>query len=256
MDRSKAIDRVQKLLALSNNNPSQEEATAALLRAQKLMVEHGIDFGDVQGNNNVTDEVIEKVAASGRRMSNWKIRLAVVIAQNFRCETYIQKSGRSYGNRNAERVSYQREVMFVGMTTDVEIATMVYQKAIEFADLYCNWFMLQEKLRLQRVLTRSESKQIGNTWRIGFVLGLKQKFDEQVAQNDWGLVLVTPEAVTQYMTETHGKLVKRQSSRVQLHRADAFEDGIEKGKKFGSENQEKQESSANRGPKRLMASNS
>lgn len=255
MDRNKAIDRIQKLLALSNNNPSEAEATAALLSAQKLMLEHDIDLKDVEGNNVAADEVIEMVGAASRRLSDWKVRLAVVIANNFRCECYIRSTNPKYSN-NSERISYERQVIFVGQTTDVEICTLVYQKALEFSDLYCNWFLLQEKLKLQRKLTRSESKNIGNTWRIGFAMGLKQKFDEQVAKNDWAMVLVTPEAVVRYMKDTHGKMGKRQSSRQNIHREDALIDGIDKGKKFGSQHHEEQESSANRGPKRLAASNS
>ena len=33
-------DKIAKLLALAGNNPSQEEAKAALLRARELMAEH------------------------------------------------------------------------------------------------------------------------------------------------------------------------------------------------------------------------
>lgn len=252
MDRNKAINRIQKLLALSNNNSSEAEATAALLNAQKLMVQHDIDIKDVEGNNLAADEVIEMVAAASRRLSDWKVRLAVVVANNFRCNCYIRSTNPKY-SYNSTRISYEKQVIFVGQTSDANICSMVYQKALEFSDLYCNWFLLQEKLKLQRKLSRSESKNIGNTWRIGFAMGLKQKFDEQVAKNDWALVLVTPEAVVKYMEDTHGKMGKRQSSRQNIQNEDALYDGIDKGKKFGSQNQEEQKESANRGPKQLTS---
>lgn len=42
-DLNKIADKIQKLLSLAGNNPSQEEAQAALLKAQKLMAQYNID---------------------------------------------------------------------------------------------------------------------------------------------------------------------------------------------------------------------
>ena len=40
----KLIERLKKLLALAGNNPSQEEANAAMAKAQAVALEHGIDL--------------------------------------------------------------------------------------------------------------------------------------------------------------------------------------------------------------------
>ena len=132
---------------------------------------------------------------------------------------------------------------------------MVYAKALEFAGLYCDWFLTEKKIELDRKLTRSEAKNLSTTWRIGFAMGLKQKFDEQVDKNNWGLMVVTPDSVIQYMKENYDKMSKRQSSRQNIHDDGALQDGIDKGKKFGSNSQDQQKESAGRGPKLLAEGN-
>ena len=44
------IQKLKKLLALAGNNPSQQEAEAALSKAQALAIENGIDLALVGSN--------------------------------------------------------------------------------------------------------------------------------------------------------------------------------------------------------------
>ena len=43
-DMNKIADKIQKLLNLAGNNPNEEEAQAALLKAQKLMAQYNVDL--------------------------------------------------------------------------------------------------------------------------------------------------------------------------------------------------------------------
>ena len=46
-DMNKIADKIQKLLSLAGNNPSQEEAQAALMKAQKLMADYNVSMSDL-----------------------------------------------------------------------------------------------------------------------------------------------------------------------------------------------------------------
>lgn len=45
----KIIKKIEKLFALAGNNPNEKEAEAALLKAQKLMAEYGIEQSQLTG---------------------------------------------------------------------------------------------------------------------------------------------------------------------------------------------------------------
>lgn len=246
-NKDKMVERVRKLLALSQNNPSQEEAQAALLHAQELMVKYNLNELDLIKDGESADAVEEIVGLrGGRRLGGWQNVLAKIIADNFRCDVYIQRSNPKY---NGERVSYEAEVRFVGLSMDVNICNEVYQKALEFADMYCTYYLLMYKVERMRTLTRSESKKLSGTWRWGFVKGIEEKFKDQVKKNGWEMVLVKPGLVVQHMDKK--KITK--GSKLSYTRWDdnAFEDGKDKGKKFGSDHQDNQEASVSRGPRLL-----
>lgn len=55
----KIINKIKKVLELSKNNPSEKEAQAAALKAQKLMVEYHISMEEVSGiedSENISEE--------------------------------------------------------------------------------------------------------------------------------------------------------------------------------------------------------
>ena len=47
-NQEKIIDKIRKVLELSKNNPSEEEAQAAALKAQKLMAEYHISIKEIE----------------------------------------------------------------------------------------------------------------------------------------------------------------------------------------------------------------
>ena len=89
---SKLIDKIKKLIALSDS-PNEHEAQSAMLKAQLLMAKHNVDMADVQGSN-----LLEEAVIFGEMMdtvytdSYWKLNLANVIAENFRCHGFGRKS--------------------------------------------------------------------------------------------------------------------------------------------------------------------
>lgn len=56
----KIIEKIRKCLALANNNPSEEEAKAAALMAQKLLAKYNISLVDVEQLEGKSEEIIEE----------------------------------------------------------------------------------------------------------------------------------------------------------------------------------------------------
>ena len=48
MKEQKIIETIKKCLALASNNPSEEEARAAALKAQQLLAKYNIALADVE----------------------------------------------------------------------------------------------------------------------------------------------------------------------------------------------------------------
>ena len=47
--REKILKKIENLLALAGNNPSENEAIAAALKAQELMAKYNIELADIEG---------------------------------------------------------------------------------------------------------------------------------------------------------------------------------------------------------------
>ena len=88
------IDRVRKLLNLSQRAGSPEEAALAALRAQELIAEHRLAEADISlaGGDPVPEEAVVESVIEGdrsrRRAQQWRIKLAGALAPAFKCKIY------------------------------------------------------------------------------------------------------------------------------------------------------------------------
>lgn len=82
----KIIEKVKKVLELSKNNPSAEEAKSAALKAQKLMAEYHISLSEIEAVEDV-ENISEKQVDVGNG-NKWKYFLAEIVAKNFRCKHF------------------------------------------------------------------------------------------------------------------------------------------------------------------------
>ena len=81
----KIISRIQKLLSLSTSN-FQGEAESALLKAQKLMLLHGLAGEDINPDIAAHEPIAEKEVQHSQTPL-WHGKVAVILASNFRCES-------------------------------------------------------------------------------------------------------------------------------------------------------------------------
>lgn len=173
------ISKIEKLLALAGNNPSEAEAQAAMLKAQKLMAEHNLDLAQFKDKPQEKKEAVTEYF-QGYHNTNWAISLAKVICDNFRCNL-LRAAG--YG------------LVFVGLKEDVAICKAVFTFAADTLDK--NMMKLRRQYRKQGLSTEG----ISGDYAAGFIAGLKAKYKEQVEKNNWGLVLVKDSLVEQKTQE-------------------------------------------------------
>jgi hypothetical protein len=175
MTEKNIISKIEKLLALAGNNPSEAEAQAAMLKAQKLMAEYNLDMAQFKDQPQEKKEAVTEYF-QGYHNTGWAISLARVICDNFRCNL-LRAAG--YG------------LVFVGLKEDVAICKAVFTFAAKTLDK--NMMKLRRQYRKQGLPTDG----ISGDYAAGFIAGLKAKYKEQVEENDWGLVLVKDALVEQ-----------------------------------------------------------
>ena len=189
----KILHKVRALLNLARNggDPDSNEAQTALLMAQRFMAENGIDELELKDHAEDTPakEVLDDYATEYEKLSWWKKSLGSVIAQNFRCYSYLNK-----------RNGYTR-LAFVGLKQDAEIAIIAFSFASDYirheADQFMNVYREDCLLRLGHRPDISQQRGIRNNYVEGWISGLEAQYAEQVSKEGWGLVLVKDELVTQ-----------------------------------------------------------
>ena len=98
----KITDKIKKLLRLSENNPSLEEAAAAFAMAQKLASLNGLNLDSISTDDLDSWEapklqnVEERLLFKGVRVPQWRSQLAMHIAKANGCGVYL---GYSMGKR-------------------------------------------------------------------------------------------------------------------------------------------------------------
>lgn len=173
----KILNKIKNLLDLANNNPNENEAIAAALKAQELMAKYNIEL-DQLDDKKETREIVEEVyyQSDKHEMRKWKIGLAGIIAQNFRCKVYFM-------NKN--------NVVFYGYKEDAKIAlnvfTYLYEIGNKFAVRYYNKCKKEGK----------ETRGVMNTYLVGFKDGVAEVLEKQCT----ALMIVTPKEVTESFEE-------------------------------------------------------
>lgn len=229
MNQEKVLARVKKLLALAVDKSNINESENALLMAQKLMAEHNISMSQVDAVDvDRKPEVVERYASySSRNMPWWYLSLARIIADNFQVAYLVGVKP----SKQRHKPGTPQQIIFVGLQEDVELAVEVYQFALDaikyHADKYARWMYSKGH----------PMHGLRDAFTEGFLTGLKEKFEKQVAENNWLAVIEKHPAVVDYIDNK----VKPKQSQFTAHknatanellRATAFAAGVEEGQQF------------------------
>ena len=169
MENENIIAKIKKLLALSANNPSEQEAKSASLKAQELLAQYHIDMKQV---HNLDLDKVEEIEESYVTVpaKKWKYSLCNIVAKNFRCAVHIHGTDC---------------IVFFGHKTDAAIAAETFQYLFRLGDKFANRAVKHAKA------ARRPHNGLYNTFVLGFCDGLKQAFAEQST----ALMIVVPEDV-------------------------------------------------------------
>ena len=194
-------EKVRKLLELSNNNPNENEALAAALKAQRLMAEYDLTIEQVK-NKPESREIIEAIYrhTGKHEMKKWKYGLATIVGNNFRCKVFM------YG---------RDEVVFYGYKEDAKIALQVfsylYEAGNKLAVRYYNQCRKEGKY----------TKGVMNTYLAGFRKGISSVLEKQCK----ALMIITPQEVIDKFNEKTKDFKTRTVSTAIMKNNAAFENG-------------------------------
>ena len=165
----KIIQTIRKILELSKNNPSEEEAKSAALKAQEMLAKYHIDMREVESIDIDAVESIDEVRVN-LPSKKWKYKLAQIVANNFRCKHFYMGRG---------------ILVFYGHKTDADIA----------AETYKYLFNVGNKLAGREVdrvfIETGTSTNVYNSFVAGFCDGIEEVLNQQCK----ALMIVTPEDV-------------------------------------------------------------
>ena len=193
MDKMKAIDKIEKLLSLATSN-NENEAQSALLMARKLMAQYKINEADLKerGPGKLNHVIYDRYSFSNVK-NFWMLALAHVIANNHCC-------GFVCNRENSKTTVYW--VKFSGLDDDPQIAMVIFDYAVEHIVSKINERRNELAAMMLDVRSRNQAiKMFADSYALGFAAGLKQKYDEQNAEEctETALVLVKPKEVGDYM---------------------------------------------------------
>ncbi|MDR3600239.1 MAG: DUF2786 domain-containing protein [Desulfosporosinus sp.] len=214
----KILEKLRKILAKANNNPSAEEAETAMLIAQRIMVENNLCIDDVNltEGDKIKKEAVEVTVSDKMRLAWWESDITSIIAKNFRCKSFTRR----FANQKNIRLC------LMGLKEDVEIAKETISYALKAMSYYSSQFVKANKG------SEFTTTQIRNSWLNGFIRGLGAKFDKQVKQNNWGLVLVKDKVVEDAIEKLG--LKKRRSTSITGGISSAYQSGYRQGQSFES----------------------
>jgi hypothetical protein len=204
--REKMIEKIKKMLALAENNPSEEESLAAALQAHKLMVKYNIHEDDVS-LEEVKDDIVSIFSEQkhNSNLHNWRKQLGLVVANAFRCKCYI----------------HGKDIVFRGYKEDAQLALEVYLMLYNVGDA------LGSKAYGKQLEETGSGKGAYNSVALGFLHGVKVAFEEQCT----ALMAVTPKEVEEDWSSFSANFKQSRSASVYSVNGDLYKQGFEEGKK-------------------------
>lgn len=201
------VKKIQKLLALADKarNNSEEEAQAALLKAQELMAQYGVETSIVDGVQDKVSYGLETCVHKGDK--GFRCQLATIIARNFRCKAILLEN---------------KQVAFFGWAQDAKVAKSAFEYAYHFAKKMGDRCVAQARRNCE------DPKNVFNSYVSGFLSGIRQKLDVQCT----ALVLVVPEDVKQEFSKQFPSLKNHKGGLTTkgFLRKDVYEQGVYDGK--------------------------
>lgn len=202
---NKVIDKIEKLLALAGSD-NENEARAAMIKAQELMAKYEIDRERVQGKEEKERPVM--CFSGGPFKDQWINMVAVVIAENFRCRCVAAEK---WGSGGAFRIR------FYGYEEDAEICINIFNYAVK---------VVRKRFVTLRAIYAEAGREFRKNEKMnyisGFCQGLDRNFAEQKQQSQsFALALVVPKEVDNFVNALPG-IVTQEAYKYERNRENAL----------------------------------
>lgn len=233
-EREAIVRRIQKLLAIANDDRGNEhEAAAAAGQAEKLMRKFNIDFANEiaasvkkgHGENMTTADVVATATVGPmrcERVPGWAQWIAVAIADMHDCG--------ARNNYTQTKKGMEACIRFYGYDTDVKVAAWTYEYLISTVNRLCKAFRKDPRYL-------AGGRIVMNSYRNGMATGIlntikgmaaERHREQQQAVASRSLVVVKQQAITEKFGEFQYE-ERTSSARVDVT---AFHDGHAAGKKI------------------------
>lgn len=205
--RDEILEKVKALFALGDSarNNSEEEAKAAMLKAQQLMAKYDISTAEVEEQE---EDLYSHEMCEHKWDYAYRIPLGNVLAKNFRCMLYM--SGKS--------------IVFMGHSSDAKICKSTFEFAYKFIQKKGN------SLYNKRYSMGLPTKGVFNSYAHGFITGLNEAFSAQCT----ALIIVTPQdVIDEFKNFTEGWGTKKSKNIADdITDNQVWQEGRRDGKKF------------------------
>lgn len=215
----KLINRIQNLLAKTvENGATPEEAKTAYAKARELMANYKIDESDVI---ETKDDIVSKMMDNINTYVKWKNLLVRTFCKYHKVICYY--------NRPCKKIEYP--VLF-GHEVDVNAVVALINSAYKYVD------KISDKYAVDYRNMFGSAKNIKPAYIIGFIEGLKSKYEAQNKTNEkFALMCITDSDVEEAYKKECERLNMKTSTQknkdMQLN-SFAFNAGFIEGCKFGT----------------------
>ena len=187
-EENKIIDKIEKLIALSGSD-NENEAKAAMLKAQELMAKYQIEQDRINPGKQAERSVVGFTSPAFR--DDWVQDVGGLIAKNFRCRPIIISTRGSGGSFR---------LRFYGYEEVAEISINVFNYAIK---------VIRKRMATLRAIYNDAGRDFGRnekrTYVEGFCAGLHKNFEEQKQQSEsFALALLVPAQVNEFVDNIPG----------------------------------------------------
>lgn len=227
-NNEKIIKKVRGLLAIARDQKNDEESQSAFILAQKLMIQYEINRNEVDDYEDVSelDKLDSETVTIYKKLYWWERTLATIIADNFRVKNYINSK---YIGRQ-----YKRQVVFYGFGRDLELSKEMYILAYDAILYHSKKYIDQYYIETELPRTRYITESVKSSYINGFITGLSQRFDEQIAQlrECYEVLVLIPEEVERSYSEMSADWEALDITIPEVQVMEAHQKGLSDGKKI------------------------
>lgn len=222
-EQKKIIEKVQKMLALSEGTNSQEEAETAMRMVRSLLSKYNLSITDIDNYQKTATCTEQGCRIRTKAVPAWVKCLASLCSMAYDTECIIHKS--KYGNRQTEN----SVILFIGVEPNTTICT--------------NTFIMLYKALDEMAYVKYPSLYVGprkDSWRFGFIQGLYRKIKDdkkeqeqkaaEHAQQEYALVTVQSNLIQQYIADNYNTKKSRPST-IDIKNHEAYVEGYQRGQK-------------------------